>query len=155
MTTIRVTVPKSRDGLGLIAIIDDLGCEAMSPRQCLAIAGKSKKNPNRNPVFRYGDVPLGTYRFTIQPEGEDVDEFGPYRVILLHPVAGQCVQALENGRDRLMIHGGQLQFTAGGKFDGLRPTFNGVRCFNKTMSKLNACLDYLGVDQGEVVITEE
>jgi hypothetical protein len=81
-------------------------------------------NPGRNPLFRYGDTPSGTYRLlSRQPTGGRhgfaADEYGAAGIILLRPVAGDAALAEANGRYIGAIIGGEpaasgrLRSTAG------------------------------------------
>ena len=73
---------------------------------------KKVGNPDRNPILRYGNTPLGKYRIkAILPNGvgtsRPVSKFGAFGSIYMEPVGGQALEAKEIGlRDFIYMHSG-------------------------------------------------
>lgn len=143
------TLPADRTKYGVAAISDDSGSLLRSVR-CLgksdSLAATQHNNPTRNPLLPFGDIPTGQYRGVFSVIHQPTHSYGPYPVIVLNVIAGDCVTAEDNGRWGILIHGGDL---AGDNIN-LRPTHGCLRLDNSSMAYLNS----LGVKEIVVEVTE-
>lgn len=92
-------------------------------------------NKSRDPLRPFGDTPTGVYRgHPVASAGQDqgtLRKYGPHGYISLDPISGDALQAKNNGRFGLLIHGGDPS-TKG----QLRPTFGCIRLANDDMERL-------------------
>jgi hypothetical protein len=100
------------------------------------VPAAAHNNPERSPLFRYGDTPVGLYRVVrILPSGPatsfDARQYGPNGVIVLDAVSGDAALAEANGRFHIFIQGGAIG--RGGK---LRSTNGCLRLFDADLKKL-------------------
>jgi hypothetical protein len=134
-----VNLPADRKQYGRLSLIDADGTVLFGP---VSVLGKSDNqsaaahgNPSRDPVKPFGDTPTGTFQCMLGKAGQLTQQlthsYGPYGWISLDPQTGQALQAKQNGRFGLLIHGGDLN--AQGR---LRPTFGCIRMFNPDLGKL-------------------
>lgn len=109
-------------------------------------------NEHRDPLKPFGHTPLGRWRavlgghWGITPG--PLRSYGPHRVIELHPIDGEALQAQRNGRSGEAIHGGDL--AADG---GLRPTHGCVRLSNDDQAALVAAMEAAGIAACECEIS--
>lgn len=128
--TLRYRFPANRDKLGELELVNADG-EVLYER-CRVLgrsdnaAAKNAGNPNRNPLLRMGDFPLGRYRVTLIAAHVDVKKFGSTLRLSFEPIAGPALQAWKNGRRALEGHAGVIN-VAYTNWSGLRPTFGCVR----------------------------
>jgi hypothetical protein len=107
-------------------------------------------NPVRNPVRPVGDTPTGEYAGRllgwVPPPARS---YGTVEPIVLDPMSGQALEAKQNGRKGLWIHGGDL--TAGGF---LRPTYGCIRVTPATHSSIVKAMRAAGVTHLAVEVTQ-
>ena len=78
-----------------------------------------------------------------------VHSYGPQPILDLAGIGGQALEAYENGRDGIAIHGGDVDS------DGhLRPTYGCLRVDNETQVKLLASLAETGIGNAHVIVSE-
>jgi len=93
-------------------------------------------NPTRNPLYRFGDIPTGTYLGIVEHKVMlPRKTYGPYPPIRMLPRSGMALLAAANGRAGLLIHSGDLS-----DIGILRPTHGCVRVCNETMWQLTGVL---------------
>lgn len=137
---LRASLPKTRMLSGTLRLEHE-GESLWGPVPCFAKADDegavAHDNPSRDPLHAYGDHPLGSSRITgWVPTGTDPEEIRKYGVhgkLVLDPTGGQALQAKENGRFGLLVHGGAL---GGDAPYGFRPTFGCLRLLNDDMGSL-------------------
>jgi hypothetical protein len=110
-----VEVPHNRDGYGTLLLRDGAGAILFGPvpiaaRSSDALAA-AKGNPARNPLFCYGDTPLGEYRLVrlIDKRQRSVlqaNDFGS-AALVLSAVSGAAAIAEANGRFEIVLCGGR------------------------------------------------
>lgn len=92
---------------------------------------KAHGNVQEDPTRAYGDHPSGLYRVAvIKTDPSPLRSYGP-RFLLLDPLNGEALQAEQNGRVGLGIHGGDL-----GPDGSLRATFGCLRAENAVIIAL-------------------
>jgi hypothetical protein len=137
--TINVVLPADRTKLGTYTIVDVDGNVQFGPVPCLGLADQATatahNNPSRDPLFPFGDTPLGLYGVTVIPASSNTHSYGPNQRLLLTPISGPCVVAEDpqHMRDGLLNHGGDPN-PAYTFWDSLRPTFGCVRLSNDNMA---------------------
>jgi hypothetical protein len=115
---------------------------ASDPSKRKVVADRSlSPNPQRDPTQSYGDTPLGTYRLKgVRVTGSgtkySADSYGTEGLIALEPTSGQALEAKNNGRVGLAIHGGKPSVSG-----GLRPTNGCIRVSNENMKDLIIALE--------------
>ena len=137
---LRASLPATRTLPGTLRLEHE-GTTLWGPVPCFGKADNAgaiaHDNPTRNPLYAYGDSPLGKYRIMgCVPTGTDPEEIRKYGVhgkLVLDPVGGQALQAKENGRFGLLVHGGGL---GGAAPYGFRPTYGCLRVLNDDMGTL-------------------
>ena len=141
MILIRIHLRRDRARVGELLVLDR---RVIYRTHCLGGNGAgSRKNPNDNPLFRYGPVPTGRYDVTaFARDGRDGD------FLAMVGTAGQALAAIGYGRHELRIIGGPTESGA------LRPTFSGVRVTDQALAEIIACFGDRAVSAGEVEITE-
>lgn len=134
----------NRDKCGRLTLFDECGARVCGP---FSVAGRASSrlasengNPERNPLFRYGDTPLGNYavrRFERSGPGTQFPtvQFGPNGVVVIEGILGDAACAEANGRFHILISGGRL--SAAGL---LRSTAGGLRLRNEDQRALCAVL---------------
>jgi hypothetical protein len=157
MPKIVVELPSDRNVDGSIRLEDDAGNvlagpfpakgkadqkTASDPSKRKVIADRTlSPNPQRDPTRSYGDTPLGNYRLKgIRVTGTgtkySADSYGTEGLIALEPTSGQALDAKNNGRIGLAVHGGKPSATG-----GLRPTNGCIRVSNADMKDLIIALE--------------
>jgi len=136
--TARAELPKGRKTEGkLIVTLDDgtnktFRCLGRSDQKAANDVG----NPSRDPLKRYGDLPVGGYQVTrsspAQPTAANLRSYGVGPVWHLDPKSGQALAAKNNGRFAILIHGGAP--AADGT--SLRPTHGCLRVQESTVTAL-------------------
>src|SRR3990167_9006497 len=149
-------LPADRTRAGTLWMEED-GTVVWGPVPCLAQADNAgataHKNPSRDPLRPYGDHPLGRYRITAWvPTGTDpkeVREYCPHGKLVLDPIAGPALEAKQNGRYALLLHGGAV----GGPYEhGFRPTFGCLRM--RDLDMVTLVLNYRTLKCEEYEATE-
>ena len=151
------TLHPDREIPGKLELLDGGECGAgFGPIDCLGRSDDHRAfmagNPHRSPLQRYGDVPCGVYRATIEPAGERVDVFGPYERLLLAALSGDALTAKQNGRTELMLHGGDP--AKGGTRGGLRPTYGCIRVTNPGMKRILEAMRIASMKEIELEVKE-
>ncbi|MGC9953346.1 MAG: hypothetical protein ABSD21_03605 [Rhizomicrobium sp.] len=149
MERIIVELPADRDFCGTLTYVDEQGQVRAGPFPVAARGSErlaaARGNATRNPLLRFGDTPLGTYRVRqILPSGNgtiyEASLFGPSGVIVIEAMEGDAALADANGRTRFFIAGGALAP------DGcLRSGSGNLRLSNAHQCEL---LDALGETEG-------
>jgi hypothetical protein len=147
MNKIIVRIPNNLDFAGLLEIQNANGKRIAGPFHVCARAddqlARNNKNPRRNPLLPFGDMPLGEYRIAqIIESGSGTsyaaDEFGSAGIVLLEPKHGDAALADANGRFGFFIQGGALA-----RNGALRPTNGSLRLSNRDQRKLIGVLRHL------------
>lgn len=147
-----VRLPDDRFKEGMLELLNSAGQTVATPLPALGRAdgdtAKKKKNPQRSPIFPYGDTPKGHYKVvSIFRTGDGTSypakNYGENGAIRLQPVEGEAKLAADVGRTGLLIHGGEPG--AGGK---LRPTNGCVRLSNADMKALIGEIIFLMATEG-------
>lgn len=142
-----------------IEVREDDGTVCITSRPCLTVvdrASAKRRNATFDPLYRYGDMPAGTYQMAGWLTSDGGADYGPHGAIKLEPISGQALEAQKNGREGLVIHGGGLAMNADyPKWNGLRPTHSGVRCYDKTMLEIGLALLNRSETSCEVIVTRE
>ncbi len=112
-----IELPADRNRCGALTLIAASGkriCGAfpVAARASDALAA-AHGNPDRDPLFRYGDTPTGSYRVNRvlrsgRGTGFSAARFGPHGLILIEALSGDAACAEANGRFHLLIIGGEL-----------------------------------------------
>ena len=146
-----VRLPDDRDYAGQIRIKNSAGKRLAGPFPVCGRAddklARENKNPGRDPLLPFGDMPLGEYQLRqIIESGTGTpypgEEFGSAGIILLQPKAGEAVLADANGRFGFFIQGGVLS-----RNGRLRPADGSLRLSNRHQRKLiNVLRRFDGVD---------
>jgi hypothetical protein len=146
-----VRLPYNRDYAGWIHVEDSAGKRLAGPFPVCGRAddnlARENKNPGRDPLLPFGDMPLGEYQVRqIIESGTDTsyssDEFGSAGVVLLQPKGGDAALADANGRFGFFIQGGAL--TRNGL---LRPADGSMRLSNSHQRKIISVLRrFEGID---------
>ena len=90
------------------------------------------ENPTRDPTKQMGDSPTGTYIATGWKKHSNTGIYGPNGVIVLDPVAGEALEAKDQGkRQYIYIHGGGTD-----EQGALRATYGCFRLSNSAMFEL-------------------
>jgi hypothetical protein len=139
--SIAIELPSNRDQTGDL-VLKRNGVKLAGPfwvygRSDSSMANKHG-NPSRDPTRPYGNTPTGSYsvpRATATGDGTSYKRhsYGPGGALVLQPTAGQALDAANNGRVGLLIHGGDLG--SGGK---LRATHGCLRLSDTDMAALLA-----------------
>lgn len=152
---IKLDSDRRKPGMLIIPGILAVPCLCKADNKAAAKAG----NPTRNPLYRNGDTPTGTYIATLDGPWSHTKamlrSYGPHKVLRLRPIGGdalRCAKSDENpdGRDGLAVHGGA--FAADGK--SLRPTHGCPRTSNPHQAALVSILEVSGETEHKVEITE-
>lgn len=146
MHFIQVRLTKNRELFGHLYVVEEPDTLILVCR-CLGKAdnesAKAAENPTRNPLWGNGDTPTGRYGLGIPRQKlatkENLHSYGPHPCLPLTPISGQARQAAQNGREGLMIHGGD--FGANGQ---LRPTHGCLRLSNADQKVLVDLIYKLG-----------
>jgi hypothetical protein len=129
MNKIVVQLPANRDYAGHLEIQNAAGQRIAGPFPACGRAddesAQNNKNPGRNPLLPFGDIPFGEYQIVkIMPSGPGTayhaEEFGSAGILLMRPKLGDAALADANGRFGFFIQGGAR--TRNGL---LRPTQDG------------------------------
>jgi hypothetical protein len=156
MAHLKIEFSSNRDYCGCLILSHDRGRIICGP---WPVAGRATDslaelngNPQRYPIFRYGDTPLGTYRVTqVLKSGRgtafNAEEFGPHGIIVMQGISDDAAIAEANGRFHVLITGGTLSSTG-----QLRSTAGALRLTNKHQQTLVAELRRL--DELEVAVFE-
>lgn len=129
MNKIVVQLPANRDYAGCLEIQTAAGQRIAGPFPVCGRAddasAQDNKNPGRNPLLPFGDIPFGEYQIVkIMPSGPGTayraEEFGSAGILLMRPKLGDAALADANGRFGFFIQGGAR--TRNGL---LRPTQDG------------------------------
>lgn len=140
MCQLLIELPAERDRCGRITLVGARGRSICGPFAVAARASDAlaalRGNPRRDPLFRYGDTPTGSYVVRQLIKSGAGTKFAAMRVghcgvILLEPVSGQAARAEANGRFHLLIIGGELS-----KSGQLRSTAGSLRVSNKDQRAL-------------------
>ena len=141
MPMIVVQLPADRTQTGTLSLIADDGATVIAgPFKAYGKAdggtAKVHGNPDRNSLLPFGDTPLGSYSVPGLEETGDgttrsTHSYGPNGAIRLNPTGGDAETAAIDGRQFLLIHGGDLN-AAG----ALRPTNGCLRLSNDDMKSL-------------------
>lgn len=149
MPVLYVDLPRDRTKTGSIVLEDDLGRVLAGPFACYGKADDKEAglqgNPKRDPRRPFGDTPYGTYSVTgFLPSGDGTTltarQYGPAGVIVLKPESGDAFEAYLNGRNGLLIHGGDPSPSG-----GLKATFGCIRLANDDMQAMMQVLRNVGV----------
>lgn len=149
MNKIIVQLPANRDYTGTLEIQNAAGKRIAGP---FCVCGRSDdeaahddKNPNRDPLLPFGDMPCGEYQVAkMLPTGPrtsySAEEFGSAGVILLLPLLGDAALADANGRHGFFIQGG-----ARSRNRRLRPTQDGsLRLSDRDQQRFKKALEKAG-----------
>ncbi len=140
MVRLLVDFGPDRDCCGTLTLLNERGGRICGP---FPVAGRSSdalaaanKNSARNPLFRYGDTPTGSYALRrILSSGRNTpfasDEFGPHGIAVIEGISGDAACAEANGRFHFLIAGGQLS-----RKGRLRSTAGGLRIKDEHMRVL-------------------
>lgn len=144
MKQIIITLPNNRIQPGRLMALN--GGVVEFTAECLGKADNGAAaqagNPDRDPTKPFGDTPLGDY----QPAG--IVHLPPpagHMGLLIIPLIGislEALEAMQNGRKGLAIHGGRGD-------DKLIPTDGCVRLLDKDMAELSA---FLGQETASISI---
>lgn len=135
-----VEFPVNRDRCGELKLLDEQGRTVCGPfpvaGRASDVTARNNGNPTRNPLFRYGDTPVGSYRVqSLLKSGPRTNfpasQWGPNGVVVIEPVDGEAAIAEANGRFRFLITGGDLSNDG-----GLVSTAGGLRLSNRHMRAL-------------------
>ena len=130
------------------AIVDSFPCLGKADD---AMA-KQKGNPSRNPERQYGDTPTGVWRMSIGIVMANANTYGPNKVLVMWPTAGQALTAYgpPGKRNGIWTHGGKPNLAG-----GLRPTYGCIRLFDKDMARLHEYFAQYGQTQAMLETKEE
>ncbi len=137
---IRINLPLDRTHTGTLDLQTADGTTILSGLAALGKADSAKagekNNPDRLPIFPFGDAPEGTYsvpRLISTGDGTSYSShsYGSAGALVLKPEAGDALTAALNGRVGLLIHSGDLG--AGGH---LRATHGCIRLSGADMQRL-------------------
>jgi hypothetical protein len=150
---IEVSLKANRSLPGLLRLVGDDG-KVLVQGLCLGkadgVASAKAGNPIRDPARPVGDTPTGEYTGRllgwVPPPARS---YGTVEPIVLDPTAGQALDAKQNGRKGLWIHGGDL--TTGGF---LRPTYGCIRLTPATHAAVVQAMKAAGVKQLAVEVRE-
>jgi hypothetical protein len=115
MNKIVVQLPANRDYAGHLEIQNAAGQRIAGPFPVCGRAddesAQNNKNPGRNPLLPFGDIPFGEYQIVkIMPSGPGTayhaEEFGSAGILLMRPKLGDAALADANGRFGFFIQGG-------------------------------------------------
>lgn len=144
MFRLLIEFTSNRDKCGRLALLDESGAKICGP---FAVAGRASSrlaaengNPGRDPLFRYGDTPVGGYavrRFERSGPGTQFPsaQFGTYGVIIMEGVSGEAACAEANGRFHILLCGGKSSSSG-----LLRSTAGALRLSNEDQRALCAIL---------------
>lgn len=132
----KIKAPSNRRNMGTFEVVDSTGMVVLGPFNTYLLADQKtatkKNNAARDPLLPYGDTPTGTYDIVeFVPYSAERDNLGPNGSLRLKPTGGEALQAKNNGRTGLLIHGGRL-----GNNNKLRPTNGCLRLSDADMKKL-------------------
>lgn len=136
--------PKDRAQQGTLQLFDG-NASKVGEWPCLGKAdnerAKQKGNPSRDPVKRFGDTPIGTWKVRIGVAQKNIAAYGPLAPFTLWPTGGQALASHSpaNRRSGIWVHGGDFN-----KAGGLRPTFGCIRVHNETMAALHRLASQYG-----------
>lgn len=114
--TIEVSLPKDRSQMGTLKVKRKDGTVILADIKVLGRAdtkaAENHRNPNKDPLKKYGHTPLGGYDVVqIRSTGDGTryakEMYGGNGAIVLKPVSGDAAIAALNGRTGLLIHGGR------------------------------------------------
>jgi hypothetical protein len=117
MSRLVVKLQRDRNFCGCLILYDSRNRRLCGP---FKVAGRSSDalasangNPSRNPLFRFGDTPIGGYEARdILKSGKgtpfEAAQFGSNGVAVLVGVSGDAALAEANGRFHILIVGGKL-----------------------------------------------
>lgn len=140
MSKLVIVVPKGRKFCGRSILFADDGERRAGPFRTLATASvrvaKKHGNAGASPLRPFGHPPEGAYVLAASlPPGfvhtRRKKRYGHVGGLLLAPQSGDALDATENGRDLVAVHGGPLDAKR-----RLRPTRGGIRFSNKGMTAL-------------------
>jgi len=122
-------LPPDRFAEGQFWVTDDDGAILFGPVRCRGEADNSGAiahgNPLEDPLKAFGDHPAGVCKLTeILWHPVPVHSYGP-AFFRLDPISGEALDAKQQGRSGIGIHGGDL-----GSDGSLRPTFGCLRLTN-------------------------
>jgi hypothetical protein len=140
MARIRVHLPTDRNYTGTLRLEDDTGRVLLGPFPVCGrannLAASEHGNPNRSPLLRYGDTPLGLYTVAgVLKTGRgtlyDAEQYGHSGAVVLEPKSGEAALGEANGRFVLFIQGG-----ASGSHNRLRATNGSLRLSDSDLGEL-------------------
>jgi hypothetical protein len=148
--------PSNRDYKGTLKVYNDNGKLVFGPVEALGRGTNDPSNGNDHTNWRLknSDIPTGVAKTVVYAKGSSDHSYGPYkRVWLNQAVSGNFLIAENNGRDEIMIHGGDPATSSSLTWYPLRPTYGCIRLSNSDQRELIQVLEQNG-SSGKVTISE-
>lgn len=152
---IMASFPTNRDNKGTLTMYNSAGKLVFGPVDALGRGSNDAANNNdhSNWKLKNADVPTGVYETTVVGVGSPSSSFGPYkRVWFNNVVSGNSLIAQNNGRDEIMIHGGDPATDSSLPWYPLRPTYGCIRLSNANQSVLINAIASAGGRTGKITI---
>lgn len=151
---ITVELTEDRAQLGTITLYSASGT-AVARSICL---GKSADNLPMNQ--ENGHTPIGVYTGYLDPHGDDVEKYGPYKIIYLQGQSGYVVERCSH-RSGLLIHGGREGYN-NNESDPSYPLHHTEGCVRITntfqlslQNRITALINNCHLENGVVTITQD
>ncbi|TKH43879.1 L,D-transpeptidase [Paenibacillus sp. FSL R10-2782] len=148
--------PANRDYKGILKVYNDSGTLVFGPVEALGRGSNDEANggDHTNWKRKNADIPTGVAKCKVYAKGSSEYSYGPYkRVWLNEAVSGNFLIAAQNGRDEIMIHGGDPAPSSSATWYPLRPTYGCIRLSNSNQKALIQILEANG-SSGKITISE-
>lgn len=152
---IMATFPTNRDNKGTLKAYNASGALIFGPVSALGRGSNHTANgyDHTNWRLKNADVPTGVYNTVVHSAGATAS-FGPHqRVWFNSAVSGNALIAQNNGRDEIMVHGGNPETNISATWYPLRPTYGCIRLTDNDQESLMIALNGAGGGVGKITIS--
>ncbi|ULO04785.1 L,D-transpeptidase [Paenibacillus sp. 19GGS1-52] len=152
---IMASFPTNRDNKGTLKMYNNGGVLVFGPVEALGRGSNDAANnyDHSNWNLKNSDVPTGVYETTELAAGTPNSSFGPHkRVWFNKALSGNALIAQNNGRDEIMIHGGDAATESLRSWYPLRPTYGCIRLSNLNQATLMSAIAAAGGGVGKITI---